>query len=84
MTEDFSEANNTCYYAKCELNTFTEGTTTATGTAYVQRCWIIPQSMGGDTSGFQIPFNVNPFGAVQKFNVSYNWTTYAVTFTAAS
>ena len=84
MTEDFSEANNTGYYAKCELNTFTEGTTTATGTAYVQRCWIIPQSMGGDTSGFQIPFNVNPFGAVQKFNVSYNWATYAVTFTAAS
>lgn len=84
MMEDFSEAKNTGFYAKCELSAFTEATTTATGTAYVQRCWIIPQSMGGDTSGFQIPFNVNPFGAVLKLNVSYNWTTYALTFTEAA
>ena len=30
--------------------------------AYKQPCYLVPQSYGGDTSGYQIPFNVNYVG----------------------
>lgn len=40
--------------------------------AWKQPCYIIPTSYGGDTSGYQIPFQVNYFGARTKgkFNVT--------------
>lgn len=35
-------------------------------TAYKQDCYVIPTSYGGDASGYQIPFSVNPVGARVK------------------
>jgi hypothetical protein len=43
-------------------------TSTATGSAsgtykaYVQECYVVPSSYGGDTSGYQIPFTVHYTG----------------------
>lgn len=40
-----------------------------TGGGYVawqQGCYVVPSSYGGDTSGYQIPFTVNYFGARTK------------------
>lgn len=82
MNEDNSEENNMGYYADAVFSTYDEATKIATGFAWVQNAWIIPQSTGGDTAGFNIPFNVNPVGARTKMNISYNAATYTPTFTA--
>lgn len=34
--------------------------------AWQQGCYVVPTSYGGDTSGYQIPFTVNYFGARTK------------------
>lgn len=82
MAEDNSEAKCLGKYADVVFDTFDEATNTFTGVAYTQDAWIIPQSIGGDTSGVQIPFNINPVGAKVKKNVSYNAATHTPTFTA--
>lgn len=46
--------------------------------AYMQECYVIPNSYGGDTSGYQIPFTVYYTGARTKG--TYNASTK--TFTA--
>ena len=43
-----------------------EGDETAGFTAWKQDCYIVPQSYGGDTSGYQIPFTVNYVGERTK------------------
>lgn len=45
--------------------------------AYKQDCYVIPQSYGGDTSGYQIPFNVYYVG--EKVAGAFNPTTKAWT-----
>ena len=45
-----------------EVHLWDEGTTSGTYKAFRQPCYIVPQSYGGDTSGYQIPFNVNYVG----------------------
>lgn len=30
--------------------------------AWMQECYVVPQSVGGDTTGLQIPFNIHPMG----------------------
>lgn len=56
-----------------------------TSTLAVKRdAYIVPQSTGGDTSGFQIPFTVTPTGAPVEVTVTYTVATRAVTVTAKS
>lgn len=82
MTEDNSEAKCLGKYADVVFDTYTEATGIFTGVAYIQDAWIIPQSIGGDTSGVQIPFNINPVGPKVKKNISYDPATHTPTFTA--
>lgn len=56
--------------------------TTMTGYCYVRDAWIVPQSTGGDTSGYAIPYTVTPVGAMVKKNISYDMTTNTATITA--
>lgn len=56
-----------------------DGTETAY-VAYMQECYVVPTSYGGDTSGYQIPFSVNYVG--ERTKGTYNASTK--TFTAAS
>lgn len=39
-----------------------DGDATAGFTAYMQDCYVVPTSYGGDTSGYQIPFEVTYVG----------------------
>ena len=48
------------------LEVIVEDTTASTHDCWLQDCYLIPQSVGGDTSGFQIPFNILPDGERQK------------------
>lgn len=54
------------------------GTTSVT--AYKQDAYVIPQSYGGDTGGYQIPYNINYVG--ERVEGTFNPSTK--TFTAAS
>ena len=42
----------------------------------------MPQSTGGDTAGFAIPFTVNPVGPMTEVTVVYTLATREVTITA--
>lgn len=48
--------------------------------AYQEDCWVVPNSVGGDTSGVQLPFTVYNAGN----RVPGVWTVGANTFTASS
>ena len=52
-----------------------------TGYCYVRDAWFVPQSTGGDTTGYAIPYTINPVGAMIKKNISYNMETNAATIT---
>ena len=82
MNEDNSESGCLGYYADAVFEEVNETTKIYTGYAWMQRAWIIPQSVGGDTSGMHLPFNVNPVGARTKYAISYDAATYTPTFTA--
>ena len=45
-----------------EVHLWEAGSTTGTYKAYVQECYVVPDSYGGDTSGYQIPFTVHYTG----------------------
>ena len=56
-----------------------------TSTLAVKReAYLVPQSTGGDTSGFQIPFTVTPIGAPEEVTITYTVATRAVTVSAKS
>ena len=44
------------------LEVIVEDTDATSHSAWQEDCYVIPQSVGGDTSGFQIPFQVLPAG----------------------
>lgn len=44
------------------LEVIVEDTADTSHSAWQEDCYVIPQSVGGDTSGFQIPFQVLPAG----------------------
>ena len=50
--------------------------------AYREDCWVIPNAVGGDTSGVQIPFNV--YNAGNRVPGYFNMTANPKTFTPAT
>ena len=57
-----------------EVHLWDAGTTSGTFKAFRQECYVIPKSYGGDTSGYQIPFDVTYVGDKKSgyFNTSNN------------
>lgn len=45
-------------------------TTTLSGKAWMEKCVVVPQEVGGDTTAFGLPFNVNPNGGRVEGTVS--------------
>lgn len=52
--------------------------------AYKEDCYVVPSSVGGDTSGMQIPFNVYNCGNRVAGTMSKNATSGVWTFTPTS
>ena len=52
-----------CKTSVVEVHLWDEGTTSGTFKAFRQEVYLVPQSYGGDTSGYQIPFDINYVGA---------------------
>ena len=51
-----------CKTSALEVHLWDEGASSGTYVAYRQFCYCVPSSYGGDTSGYQIPFDVNYVG----------------------
>ena len=56
-----------------EVHLWEAGATEGSFVAYRQDCYVVPTSYGGDTSGYQIPFDVNYVG--DKVAGTFNPTT---------
>lgn len=81
MTEVYAETDLLGYFAEAFFETVDKENQTMTGIAYVRRAWFVPQSTGGDTSGFGIPFTINPTGPMEKKVIVYDMTTNTATIT---
>lgn len=84
MQEKFAESDCLGYFAEAFFTSVDEANKTMSGYCFVRRAWIVPQSIGGDTSGLAIPFNVTPTGGMERKAITYNMTTNVATITAAS
>lgn len=64
------------------LEVIVEDTDDSSHSAWKQPCYVVPQSVGGDTSGLQIPFTVYPTGTRVAGTAAL--ANRVPTFTAAS
>lgn len=81
LEERYGEADLLGEFAEAFFNTVNTETRTMTGYCYVRDAWFVPQSVGGDTSGYAIPYNINPVGPMVKKNISYDMATNTPTIT---
>ena len=61
----------------CEVHLWDE-TSTGVYTAYRQPCYVVPTSYGGDTSGYQIPFDIHYVGERQAGSFTLSTKTFAL------
>lgn len=81
IEEKYGEADLVGYFAEAFFTTANEETRTMTGYCFVRQAWFVPQSTGGNTAGYAIPYNIHPIGPMTKKNISYNMTTNEATIT---
>ena len=81
MMEKYAEEDLLGEFAEAFFTQVDESTRTMSGYCYVRDAWFVPQSVGGDTKGLSIPYNINPVGPVVKKNISYSMATNAATIT---
>lgn len=68
---DTQANDDTCKTSALEVHLW-NGSAESGYVAYKQNCYVVPTSYGGDTSGYQIPFQVNYVG--EKVKGTYNPT----------
>lgn len=81
LMENSDEESLVGYFAEAHFDTVNKDAGTMTGICYVRKAWFVPQSTGGNTSGFNIPFTINPIGAVEKKKISYTMADNSATIT---
>lgn len=79
LQEKYGESDLKGKFAEAFFTTVNAQTKTMSGTCYVRDAWIVPQSVGGDTSGYAIPYTITPVGAMQTKSISYNMETNVAT-----
>lgn len=72
-----------CATTLLEVHLWDAGTTSGTYKAYKQPCYITPTSYGGDTSGYQIPFDVTYIGKKVAGYATLD-NNYGATFAASN
>lgn len=84
LHEKYGDADIKGYFVEAVFkNDAVNGVLTSTE-AVKREAYLVPQSIGGDTSGFQIPFTITPVGAETAVVVTYTKATRAVTVAAAT
>ena len=81
IQENFAESDLKGYFAEAYFETANKETRKMTGYCYVREAWYVPQSTGGDTSGFAVPVNIYPVGGAVKKAISYDMATNEATIT---
>lgn len=81
LEEKYGEDDLLGEYFEAFFDNVNAETGTMTGYGYQRDAWFTPQSVGGDTSGFQIPYTINPVGPKVKKNISYDMATNTATIT---
>lgn len=81
LEELSSESDCLGYFAEAYFTAANREKRTMTGYAYVRRAWYVPQSVGGDTSGFAIPVTITPIGPITKKKIVYDMATNEATIT---
>lgn len=84
IQEKYGDADIKGYFVEAVYDSANADAGTLSGKGYMREAYIVPQSTGGDTAGFGIPFNVNPVGPMTEVTVVYTIATRAVTITPKS
>lgn len=84
LEEKYGESDLLGEFAEAFFEAVDADTKTMTGYCYVRDAWFVPQSTGGDTTGYAIPYKIHPVGAMVKKTISYNMETNVATITDAS
>ena len=71
LEEKYGEADLLGECAEAFFTTVNAEAKTMTGYCYVRDAWFVPKSTGGDTTGYAIPYTINPIGPMVKKNISY-------------
>ena len=79
IEEKYGDADTLGYIAEAYFTAKNPNTQKMTGYCYVRQAHFIPQSVGGDTSGFAIPTNVYPVGPMTKKKIVYDMATNEAT-----
>jgi hypothetical protein len=79
LEEKYGEADLLGEFAEAFFGTVDASNQTMSGYCYVRDAWFTPQSVGGDTTGLQIPYTINPVGPKVKKNIVYDMTTNTAT-----
>ena len=82
--ELYAESDIGGYFAEAYFTAVDETNHQMTGYAYVRRANIVPQSTGGSTAGFSIPFTVYPVGGMEKKAITYDMLTNTATMSTWS
>lgn len=83
IEEKYGESDLLGKFAEAFFTTVDEDAKTMSGYCYVRDAWFVPQSTGGDTTGYAIPYNINPVGSMTKMSISYDMSTNTPTITAS-
>ena len=84
IQEKYGEADCMGKFAEAFFESADAEKRTMTGYCYVRDAWFVPQSTGGDTAGYAIPYTISPVGAMTKMNITYDMSTNKATITAVS
>lgn len=77
--ELYAESDIGGFFAEAYFTSVDEANNQMTGYCYVRRANIVPQSVGGNTAGFSIPFTVFPTGGMEKKKITYDMVTNTAT-----
>lgn len=81
LEEKYGEDDLVGHFAEAFFTSVDTEKRTMKGYCFVRSAWFVPQSTGGDTSGYSIPVNIHPVGPMVKKAISYDMQTNAATIT---
>lgn len=81
LEEKYGEEDCLGKFAEAFFTSADKEKRTMTGYCFVRDAWFVPKSVGGDTSGYAIPYTCTPVGAMVKKKIVYDMQTNAATIT---
>ena len=79
VEEKYGDADIKGYFVEVVFDQTQSTAGHLTGSGHMREAYIVPQSTGGSTEGYGIPFTVNPVGPMTTVTVDYTLATRAVT-----